>query len=169
MANRFTYGEIARRYREDGAKPQEDAVAIIRKTVKLHGPRLVQEEISGLARAPVDRGTYRRSFHYENIPNGATIFNSALHAGVIEYGRRPGEKAPPLQVIVAWLARKGIVKGAGSRNFATDSQYAKLRSAAFVMARAIKRRGLPAHHVLLLAARKLDEQVRAALARGSAA
>lgn len=156
----YNYAEMARLFREEEGKTVDDAVATIRRTVKLHGPRLIQEEISQIQpNAPVDRGTYRRSWKFEDIPGGATVYNFTPYAAVIEDGRRPGAKAPPLAVIQAWLLRKGIVKGRGK------TAAANARAMAFVVARAIKRRGLPGRHILRFASQRLDKIVQAELAR----
>lgn len=69
---------------------------------------------------------------------------------------------PPLSVIMDWVRRKGIGLRAGpkqrGRGFKrrTDSE---LRGIAFVIARRIKARGLPAHHILQLAGEKLARVV----------
>ena len=156
----YDYSSIARLYREESGKTMEDAVAVIRRTVKLHGPRLVQEEIEKIQPyKPVDRGTYRRNFKFEDVPNGATVYNFAPHAAVVEWGRRPGQKAPPIAVIAEWVRRKGLVGGKPGKG-----NPSAIRQAAFLIARAIRRRGIPGHHVLALAARRLDPIVQAALA-----
>ena len=56
-------------------------------------------------------------------------------APVIEFGRRAGARMPPPDLIEEWAHRHGM-DGAG-----------------FVIARAIARRGLPAHHILEKTAR----------------
>lgn len=61
------------------------------------------------------------------------------YVAVLEYGRRPGAPPPPVAAIQAWAARK---LGDGSRG------------TAYVIARAIGRRGLPAHHMFSEAARR---------------
>lgn len=38
-----------------------------------------------------------------------TVFNNALHASVVEFGRLPGGKQPPFTPIAAWASRKGLV------------------------------------------------------------
>jgi len=158
MPNTYSYSDMAKEFRGD--RTVERAVDVIRRTVKLHGPRLVQEQIASLApRMPVDRGAYRRSFRYEDIPGGATAYSSAPHAAIIEEGRRPGARMPPVAVIAAWVRRKRLVEGSGAARARGE------RQAAFLIARAIKVRGLPARHVLALASRKLDSIVRAELGK----
>lgn len=166
---KFTFDQYAEQLRRDG-RLVDEAVGLIRKTVKLHGPRLVQAEIQSVTpRQPVDRGTYKRSWRFEDIPGGAIVYNFSPHASIIELGRRPGGKMPPLSVIQDWVRRKGIglrkgpkQKGRGFKR-RTD---AELRSIAFVVARRIKARGLPAHHILRLASAKLARVVGEELAKG---
>ena len=177
MGQKFTYEGYHDQLKKD-AKLVTGAVEVIRKTVKLHGPRAVQEEISALARAPVDRGTYRRSFHFDDIPLGATAYNFAPYAVVIEDGRRPGQRMPPIDVIFEWVKRKGIGRdfiGPAQRQVGPIQRGARRRSdrqvevsrqqwgIALAIARKIKARGLPAHHILRLAAVEIDRAVREAI------
>ncbi len=157
----FTFGEYSRQLANDASAP-ERAVRTIRKTVRLHAPRLIQSEINAIVPPPVDRGTYRRNFKEDDIPGGIQVYNFSPHAGIIELGRRPGEKAPPLQPIIDWVFRKGLVKHR-SRGTASASQLAQARGIAFVVARAIARRGLPARYVMRNASRALDKIIRQAL------
>jgi len=154
-----SFSDLARDFRRQEGMVVEDAVAEIRRTVKLHGPRLVQEEIASISPPPVDRTIYRRSWKFEDIPHGAVIYNYSKHGAIIEEGRRPGAKAPPIAVIADWVRRKKLVRGSGR------AAEAEIRQAAFLIARAIKRRGLPARHVLQLASRRLEPIVRQALER----
>lgn len=146
------------------AKRVAAAVAAVRRTVKVNGPRIVQASIDETSPAPVDRGTYRRSWRYDDLPNGAQITNSVPYASVIEGGRRPGARQPPTEALVGWVKRKGLVKGRGK------SADAEARGVAFIIARAIAKRGLPAKGVLKRALERLrtevEEAVRAALAGG---
>lgn len=181
---KFTFDQYAEQLRRDG-RLVEEAVEVIRRTVKLHGPRLVQAEVQAVTpRIPVDRGTYRRSWRFEDIPGGAVVYNFSKHAPVIELGRRPGGRMPPLSVIADWVRRKGIGLRAGPRQQVTVTRKvngqvrqvtrtrgfkrrtdAELRSIAFTVARAIKARGLPAHHILRLASAKLSRVVGGELAK----
>lgn len=164
---KFTYEGYHDQLKKD-AKLVEGAVKVIRETVKLHGPRAVQEEISALARAPVDRGTYRRSFRFDDIPLGATAYNFAPYAAIIEEGRRPGQRPPPIGPIIEWVKRKGIGRQygpnqAGKRKVSRALSDREARGIAFVIARAIGKRGVPAHHILEAAAVEIDRAVRAAI------
>jgi hypothetical protein len=83
----------------------------------------------------VDRATYKQRFKATRTREGATLANDAPHASVIEFGRRPGARQPPTAAILGWVRRKLGKRGA-------DAQ-----TTAFLIARAIGRRGLPAHAV----------------------
>lgn len=142
-----------------------EAVKVIRKTVKLHGPRLIQEEIADVQpHVPVDRGTYRREWHFDDVPHGAVVYNSASHAAIIEDGRRPG-RMPPVDVIAAWVRRKKLVYLPWRKG---RLQQQDIRQAAFRIALAIKKRGLPARHILKFASARLDRVIHAELAKGVA-
>lgn len=167
MGQKFTY-ESYREQLEKDRKLVPGAVEVIRKTVKLHGPRAVQEEISSMSPAPVDRGTYRRSFRFDDIDGGAIAYNFAPYAAVIEEGRRPGQRPPPVALILEWVKRKGIGRQygpnqAGKRKVSTALTDNEARGIAFVIARAIGKRGVPAHHILEAAAVEIDRAVREAI------
>lgn len=178
---KYTFDQLAKEMREQDSRLVDVAVETIRRTVKLRGPRLVQEEITGLApRAPVDRGTYRRAFKFEDIPGGAVAYNSSPHAPIIEDGRRAGARMPPLGVILEWVKRKKIgaeVKGpvqafSGPRQRGGKNRSDRARAVenqqhwiALQIARKIKARGLPAHHILRLASDKLEVLIRGELAK----
>lgn len=168
----FTF-EGYRRQLEVDAREVTNAVEQIRRTVKLWGPRLVQHEINRLApRQPVFRGVYRRSFRFEDIPGGAVAYNSAPYASIIELGRRPG-KFPPISVIMQWVRRKKIGMAAGPRAKGSAAgrrlNDREVRRMAFVIARAIAKRGLPARMILENASHAIDRQVLRAMTEERAA
>lgn len=141
-------------------------VGAIRVAVKLHGPRIAQALVSAEGRGVVDRGTYRRSFKAADVEGGAVLYNFAPHASIIERGRRPGQKMPPVNLIQEWVRRHnlgssfvgpvqravrvrsqlgGKARSVGGRKGAVEAQQ---RQIAWLIARAIARRGMPAHHIL---------------------
>lgn len=164
MGRRFEYSDYAQELRKDRELVTR-AVETIRRTVKLHGPRAVQAEIEDAPRPPVDRGTYRRDWRFDDIPNGATMYNFSPYASIIEDGRRPGARMPPLSVIEDWVRRKGIGRQygpdqQGRRKVSRKLNDSEIRGIAFVIARAIKARGIQGLHIAELAAEVVDEQVR---------
>lgn len=85
---------------------------------------------------PIDRGFLRAGtttdIHGVGINISGRVFPSpatAQYASVVEWGRRPGRKAPPILVIAEWAKRKGIT------------------APAFVIARSIGRKGIPGKHM----------------------
>lgn len=62
----------------------------------------------------VSNGTLRMSWKAEICEGGARVYNTQLYAAVVEFGRRPGGAPPPLDVIVAWVRRKGLSGGGKS-------------------------------------------------------
>ena len=97
----------------------------------------------------VDTGDYKRRWRTSPLPNGVEVFNDAPEAGVIELGRRPGSRPPPSSVLQPWVRRKlGL----------SDAQ---AKGVAFVVARAIGRRGLRARRVM---ARALPAMRKAVMA-----
>ena len=146
--------DLGKTLRGDVRGRKERALKALRLVVRTHGPRLAVEEVERASPKPVDRGTYRRGFQVADIKDGASLYNAALHAGVIEEGRRPGARQPPTAVIEAWLRRKlRVAIKEGRHAQMSPSAY---RGVAFVIARAIGRRGLPAHHILA----KVDARLR---------
>ena len=94
----------------------------------------------------VNTGSYLRSWRSTAlVPIGAALFNSALHAAIVELGRRPGARMPPLDAIARWAQRR------------LGLSYAEARARAFLNARAIQRRGLLPRLVMT---NGLDEMVR---------
>jgi len=123
----------------------------------------------------VDTGELRSSVGVTVIPGGCIVSVDAPHAGVIEHGRRPGGRMPPVQAIMDWMRRKGIrgkrgaftsqfkaakkrvlaqataVVGrtaarASARGDKAGHEDAALRAMAFVMASAIAKNGIAPRH-----------------------
>ncbi|MEK9722018.1 MAG: hypothetical protein VW405_00860 [Rhodospirillaceae bacterium] len=88
----------------------------------------------------VSRGSVFGDVHGRSIADLRGIVASPLeHMTVLEYGRRPGQTMPPVRAIQLWARRK---LGDGSRG------------TAFIIARAIGRKGTRAHHMFRDAADK---------------
>lgn len=71
---------------------------------------------------------------------------------VMERGRRPGQRMPPVNALIPWVRRHFVPRGASiagrfpgrRRNAAWRGRDSELRSLAFVVARSIARKGIPA-------------------------
>jgi len=148
-------------FRERAAVRYQNVVKAIQNTVESVGPGLAVEQTQrGTARLrpPINNSHYLQGWKAAKLDNGAVLFNDTPYAAVIEHGRRPGSKQPPLAPIAEWLEQKlrGKVKNRKKR-------LAQARSLAFVVARAIGRRGLPAHRVMARTRRKLNPLVQRAV------
>ncbi len=99
-------------------RAREDALEFLRDAVR--------------AGTPVDQGIGRDSVRIEeygtSVNFGGRVVSDEFHMLVLEEGRTPGKRPPPTGVIEAWLERQGADPGL-----------------AFVVARAIGRRGTPPH------------------------
>lgn len=84
----------------------------------------------------VDTRHYLRGWKAQRTNSGAVIFNDTPYAGVIELGRRPGARPPPSKMLMPWLRHKLHL---------SESEAVGM---AFVVARAIGRRGQAGRHVL---------------------
>lgn len=84
----------------------------------------------------VNSGSFLRLWRSFPLPDGALVTNTSPYGPIIEYGRRPGAKMPPLLAIGLWLQRRLGLSAADAR------------SRAFLVARAIKRRGLIGRRIM---------------------
>lgn len=98
-------------------------------------------------------GTYFKGWKIENVKSGAVVYNDAPHALYVELGRRPG-KPPPVEAIIGWLRVKGIrdtsTKKATGQRRGKKGRFLRsnARGIAFLIARAIGRRGLRGRFVI---------------------
>lgn len=67
---------------------------------------------------------------------------AAKYAAVIEDGRRPGKKAPPIDVIEKWIADKPLRMRDTKTGAFVKTTPARVRSAAFLIARSIGKKGI---------------------------
>lgn len=101
----------------------------------------------------VDTGRAKSSFRVAQVADGAVVSNEAPYFPVLDGGRRPNRPGPPLEPILQWVLRKRLVldkKGKGHTRAAVRKSpdlMAQARSLAFVIRRAIQRRGQPARHI----------------------
>ena len=117
---------------------QKSVITTIQNSLQLHGPRLIQEEISLLQpHQPVSSGRYKGSWNVRNIEHGAVLYNSLSYPPFIEYGRRAGARFPPVAALIRWVRHKGLAKGV-----------ADAHGLAFVIARKIAKKGIPPKPVM---------------------
>lgn len=86
-------------------------------------------------RGAIDTRSFYNGWEVMHRGRTVTVTNNAKHAVYVERGRLPG-KAPPSAALVPWVIR----------NLGVDEREA--RGLAFVIARAIGRRGLRGRHIL---------------------
>jgi hypothetical protein len=84
----------------------------------------------------VNTGNYLRRWRTMRHADGASVYNPTPYAGVIDLGRRPGSRMPPIGIIARWIQRRLAVPEAAARQ------------SAFVIARAIAQRGLIGRRVM---------------------
>jgi len=102
--------------------------------------------------SPVDTGALRASIvaTFQEGPRfTALVAPGVSYAPWVELGRAAGERMPPPQALEKWVLRHGFLGGKSSRRRASASA---IRSAAFVLARAIARRGIRPRPYMALAA-----------------
>ena len=159
-------------------------VQMIRTSVRMHAPSLFQAAIAGVKPyQPVNTGDYKRSGKVKDIPDGALFYNPTKQAAIIEHGRRPGKgvSREGQEALARWVHLHGMDRANMSkrerrarrkmRDGGTDKaafrfrsrwqQDTRARGIAFLIARAIKRRGLPAKNVIGGMKAELTKQVLA--------
>lgn len=99
---------------------------------------------------PVDTGNLRRTITHKvdraPIPLFAEVGTNALYARVVHDGRRAGLAPPPISALAGWASRHKIPK-----------------TALYVVARAIDRRGIKGRPFLRLALSQMRGQIDGAL------
>lgn len=104
------------------------------------------------------KGKKRRSVATGNLKNSLSFVRSSTkniefinftatgsareYANVVEYGRRKGAKQPPTKAIIQWIKQKPIRLQKPGGGFIPMSE-ANIKRAAFLMARAIAKNGIP--------------------------
>jgi hypothetical protein len=101
-------------------------------------------------RAPRDTGALKRSIHSAVKPTSARIFSNLNYAVPVEYGRGRGKRMPPPNALHGWLRRHGIPV-----------------SAAYVVARAIGRRGIKGRFFMKAAVDAINMKLPFMLKRAS--
>lgn len=100
----------------------------------------LQEEIG---RDSYDTGQLARSITYMQVNDGVLVGSNLEYALVRENGRQPW-KFPPLDALVGWTARKGMITGWATQKY--DSLHYTDKGVIFVIARAIAERGIQWKH-----------------------
>lgn len=158
---KVTPENLPRLFRERHLERYKRVVKAIQDTVEEHGQRIAVQNTQALGRyAPINTHAYLEAWQTRKTETGAVVFNDSPYASIIEKGRRRGARMPPVKVIAEWLDQKlrGRIRNRAKR-------LKQVRGIAFVVARAIGRRGLPAKHIMRKTKRKLDDMVRAAVRR----
>jgi hypothetical protein len=119
---------------------------------------LVHAEI--VQRTPADLGALRASIHLEVSgfldTLSARITTGMNYADVVERGRQPNRKPPPIAAILPWVQRN--IPGVEDP-----------RAAAFLIARSIGRKGTEGAHMFEEGAKASQARVKALFERGAAA
>jgi hypothetical protein len=79
---------------------------------------------------------WKTNVEHAGLDSTVTIYNQAPYAGVVEYGRRPSGRMPPLGPLELWFQRKFRLRGAAARK------------AAYGLAINLMRRTIPGKHII---------------------
>lgn len=110
------------------------AVTTLHKATRDAGPANPQGVGTGGA---FNTGEFNRAWKAEGTDYGARVYNDRPYAGVIEGGRRPGSRFPPMKLVARWAQRRlGLSEKEAAR-------------AAYPIAKAIAKRGLKGRKVML--------------------
>jgi hypothetical protein len=108
--------------------------------------------IRGKRRRRVSTGNLKNSLRYKlkRKSDGANVVfdakgSASKYWDVIERGRRPNKKPPPIDAIVDWIKKKPIRLQAKGGGFIKSTPQAQ-RAAAYLIARAIGKRGIEGIH-----------------------
>ena len=125
----------------------KNAVAILKRRTRTCAPASANGSIGAVA-----EGTFLKGWKWRRVGTDTVVVqNDAPHAVYVEEGRRPGAPPPPTSALIPWIRRKFTnlkgrdERGRYARAQDTEAIYARL---AFVIARAIGRRGLRGRHIL---------------------
>ncbi len=92
--------------------------------------------------APVNVGALRSMIQAFRVgPLAHEVSANAPYSPFVERGRQPGESQPPVEALIPWVDRKGIADAVAAA-YGIRNRERAARSAAFLVARAIKRKGI---------------------------
>jgi len=118
-------------------KVGRDAEKAIAKAIPIMGRVPLDEAKSLTTSAGIkDTGAYLKGWKVIELGKSLQLVNTTPYAGVIEAGAK-FRKMPPLKKIIPWVRRK-----------MPDTRAIERRKIAFLIARKIKQRGLPAYNIL---------------------
>jgi len=125
----------------------------------------VMGERTARGKAPRDTGTLAGSFMSESSSTMARIWSPRKYALAVEQGRAPG-KMPPPAALLGWVQRHtGTFSIRTRRRLGGTSQAASDRSVAFLIARAIGRRGIKGRFFMKATAAKITGRMPVEMAR----
>ncbi len=131
-----------------------ESALLLERRVKLNTPI----GVTGVARHSVGHRIERGGSVQRGVHIRAELGSPARHVGVLERGRRRGARRPPADALELWVRRKlGI----------TDRKEA--RGVAFVIARAIGKRGMDAIEMFEQAADDSEREIQAIFDRAGLA
>lgn len=167
MAKTINLSDIRRWPVETVRQYHTGMVDVIRTSMRMHAPALFQAAIAQVRpHQPVHTGEYKRSGKVANITDGAMFYNPTVQASIIDHGRRPGRgvSREGQEALARWVHLHGMDRedkvsrrerrirraagATGARFRRSWRQENRARAIAFLIARAIKRRGLPAKNVI---------------------
>ena len=118
--------------------------------VAAEAPNIIRQTSARMVPRPKASGAYEAGWTYRRSSKGAVVFSPVKHASFVEGGRRRGARMPPVSAIAAWMRLKGIEGGMGR---------------AYVIARAISRRGIKPRPVLARSMPEIRKRLRSEMAK----
>lgn len=120
--------------------------------------------------SPIDQGRLRSSIYTEYDPDGlgATVGPSLPPIDIVmEMGRKPGGRMPPVSALIPWVHRHGMTPRIRAKNVfvagsnvgketAQNAYDANVRSIAFLIARSIARKGTRPRRYMQMAADRAE-------------
>lgn len=125
---------------------------------------------SPYGRGAVNMGTLRGSItavlDTRPVPLFTTVGTNKPHAIYVHEGRRAGGKMPPIDAIAEWVSQKKLLnRGGKGKRLAPDS--VRVRTAAFLIARSIARKGIPPKPFLKDALLASQSEIKAEIAHAA--
>lgn len=141
-------------YRNPDAAPEAIAVGMrngLAAAGRMGVSEVRQRIMDSQPRPPRDTGLMSQSIGAEVAGDGRSVLigpspATLARTAVMEEGRRPGGRMPPVDALARWALRKGLVAGfvrQGRRRRAKD-EGKRARSIAFAVARSIVKKGIKA-------------------------